>query len=148
MSQARPGWLAIAAIAATAFPAMAQDARGSLLGRVTDATDAVIVARPDVSAFTTPADVTLASLWSGHPEVTELVIERPVLSVPLLRERIATANPAPKGVVSSSETESGGVTIHRVTITDRIQPIVLAEKRAAPFANPRRLMTWRHVRRR
>ena len=64
------------------------------------------------------ADVTLSSLWSGHPEVTELVIERPVLSVPLLRERIATANPPPKGVVSSSETESGGVAIHRVTITD------------------------------
>jgi AsmA protein len=64
------------------------------------------------------ADVTLSSLWSGHPEVTELVIDRPVLSVPLLRERIATANPAPKGVVSSSETESGGVAIHRVTITD------------------------------
>jgi AsmA protein len=64
------------------------------------------------------ADVTLASLWSGHPEVTELVIERPVLSVPLLRERIATPNPAPKGVVSSSETGSGGVAIHRVTITD------------------------------
>src|SRR6185437_4565854 len=52
---------------------------------------------------TLQADVTLASLWSGHPEVTELVIERPVLSVPLLRERIAAPpNGAPKGVVSSS----------------------------------------------
>ena len=67
---------------------------------------------------TLQADVTLSSLWSGRPEVTELVIEHPVLSVPLLRERIATANPAPKGVVSSNEAESGGVTIHRVTITD------------------------------
>ena len=67
---------------------------------------------------TLQADVTLASLWSGHPEVTELAIERPVLSVPLLRERIATQNSAPKGVVSSSETGSGGVTIHRVTVTD------------------------------
>src|SRR6185437_12045342 len=67
---------------------------------------------------TLQADVTLASLWSGHPEVTELVIERPVLSVPLLRERIVTQNGAPKGVVSSSETERGGVTIRRITVTD------------------------------
>jgi len=64
------------------------------------------------------ADVTLASLWSGHPEVTQLVIERPILSVPLLRERIVTQNGAPKGVVSSSETERGGVTIRRITVTD------------------------------
>jgi len=67
---------------------------------------------------TLQADVTLASLWSGHPEVTELVIERPVLSVPLLRERAAAPNSAPKGVVSSSETESGTVAIHRVTVSD------------------------------
>ena len=67
---------------------------------------------------TLQADVTLSSLWSGHPEVTELVIERPVLSVPLLRERIAAPNPAPKGVVSSSETGNGSATIHRVTVID------------------------------
>jgi AsmA protein len=67
---------------------------------------------------TLQADVTLSSLWSGRPEVTELVIVRPVLSVPLLRERITAPNSAPKGVVSSSETENGGVTIHRVTVTD------------------------------
>jgi AsmA protein len=67
---------------------------------------------------TLQADVTLSSLWSGHPEVTELVIERPVLSVPLLRERVAAPNPAPKGVVSSSETGNGSVAIHRVTVID------------------------------
>ena len=33
------------------------------------------------------ADVTLASLWSGRPQVTELVMTKPVLHVPLLRER-------------------------------------------------------------
>jgi AsmA protein len=64
------------------------------------------------------ADVTLSSLWSGHPEVTELVIDRPVLSVPLLRERIAAPNSTPKGVVTSSEAETGAVAIHRVTVTD------------------------------
>jgi Uncharacterized protein involved in outer membrane biogenesis len=33
------------------------------------------------------ADLTLASVWSGHPQITELVIARPVLYHPLLRER-------------------------------------------------------------
>jgi AsmA protein len=64
------------------------------------------------------ADITLSSLWSGHPEVTELAMQHPVLSVPLLRERIAVPNPAPKGIVSSNASEGGGVTVHRVTITD------------------------------
>jgi AsmA protein len=67
---------------------------------------------------TLEADVTLSSLWSGHPEITELVIQRPVLSVPLLRERIAAPNSAPKGVVTSGETEAGAVTIRRVKVTD------------------------------
>ena len=44
------------------------------------------------------ADVTLSSLWSGRPQVTELVINKPVLHVPLLRERsgqlISSARPA------------------------------------------------------
>src|SRR5882757_10022986 len=33
------------------------------------------------------ANIRLASLWSGAPEVTELVVDHPVLTVPLLRER-------------------------------------------------------------
>src|SRR6202022_3062085 len=33
------------------------------------------------------ADMTLSSVWSGHPKITELVITRPVLYHPLLRER-------------------------------------------------------------
>ncbi len=37
--------------------------------------------------------MTLSSVWSGHPQVTELVIARPVLYVPLLRERTAPLNP-------------------------------------------------------
>ena len=40
------------------------------------------------------ADMTLASVWSGHPQVTELVIARPVLYAPLLRERAGTAQSA------------------------------------------------------
>ena len=42
--------------------------------------------------------MTLASLWSGRPQITELVVDSPVLHVPLLRERsgqlISSARPA------------------------------------------------------
>ncbi len=64
------------------------------------------------------ADVTLSSLWSGHPDVTELVIDRPVLSVPLLRERDGPENTRPKDAVSSAEAEAGAISINRVRITD------------------------------
>src|ERR1700749_806189 len=74
----------------------------------------------DVTLASRQPGVALASLGSGRPEVTELIIDHPVLSVPLLRERIATANSAPRGVVSSSESERRGVSLHRVTITDGI----------------------------
>jgi AsmA protein len=65
------------------------------------------------------ADVTLASLWSGHPEITELSIIRPALSVPLLRERtpapkVASSKPA----ASSREADSDAPTIERITVTD------------------------------
>ena len=33
------------------------------------------------------ADMTLSSAWSGHPEISELIVTKPVLYVPLLRER-------------------------------------------------------------
>ena len=42
------------------------------------------------------ADMTLASVWSGHPQITELVITRPVLHVPLLRERTGPLTPPPR----------------------------------------------------
>ena len=40
-----------------------------------------------LTAASIEADVTLASIWSGKPEVTELVIVRPVLNLPLQRAR-------------------------------------------------------------
>src|SRR5262245_3446960 len=40
-----------------------------------------------LTAASIEADVTLSSVWSGKPEITELVIVRPVLSLPLQRER-------------------------------------------------------------
>ena len=65
------------------------------------------------------ADMTLASVWSGHPQVTELVITRPVLHVPLLRERTGPLNPPPRTAApGSSETEADAPVINRVTVTD------------------------------
>jgi AsmA protein len=62
------------------------------------------------------ADITLASLWSGHPAITTLSIEHPVLSVPLLRERTAPPNPVAKPATSAPEADA--VAIGRVTVTD------------------------------
>src|SRR5229473_2392212 len=64
------------------------------------------------------ADVTLASVWAGRPQITELVIVRPVLSVPLLRERIRTANASAKPAASASEHDGNALAIDRVTVTD------------------------------
>src|ERR1700720_4690246 len=64
------------------------------------------------------ADLTLASVWAGRPEITELVIVRPVLNVPLLRERIRTPNPSAKPTASASERGGNAFAIDRVTITD------------------------------
>jgi AsmA protein len=46
-----------------------------------------------LTAASIQADVTLASVWSGKPQISELVIVRPVLNLPLERERIKDANP-------------------------------------------------------
>ena len=62
------------------------------------------------------ADVTLSSLWSGRPQVTELVISKPVLHVPLLRERsgrlISSARPA------ASPGGADKAAIDRIKVTD------------------------------
>jgi AsmA protein len=65
------------------------------------------------------ADVTLASLWSGHPEITELAIIRPVLNVPLLRERSAAPKVAStRPTAASREADSDVPTIEHITVTD------------------------------
>jgi AsmA protein len=66
------------------------------------------------------ANIKLASLWSGAPEVTELVIDHPVLTVPLLRERTVPRNPPPRGVTTATEAEANDKTVRigRVTVTD------------------------------
>ena len=64
------------------------------------------------------ADMTLASVWSGHPQITELVIARPVLYHPLLRERTRVPSPSVRPTTSSSERDSNALAIDRVTVTD------------------------------
>ena len=50
------------------------------------------------AASSIQADVTLASLWAGRPHVTELVIIRPVVNLPLRRERLKEANSAARSL--------------------------------------------------
>jgi AsmA protein len=40
-----------------------------------------------LTAVSIEADVTLSSIWSGKPEITDLVIVRPIVNLPLQRER-------------------------------------------------------------
>src|SRR4029077_18405614 len=66
-----------------------------------------------LTAASIQADVTLASLWSDRPQVTELLIVRPVLTLPL--QRVREANPPPRA--TSSGTGAANATIEHVSIT-------------------------------
>ena len=73
------------------------------------------------------ADVTLESVWSGHPHITELVIDHPVAHVPLLRQRTPPAIATSKPTAPSGEKEANALAVDRVTITNG----------AIAFFNPR-----------
>jgi AsmA protein len=73
------------------------------------------------------ADVTLESLWSGHPHITELAIVRPVAHVPLLRQRNPQAAPSAKPATPSRDDDANTPAIDHVTVTDG----------AVEFSNPR-----------
>ena len=60
------------------------------------------------------ADMSLSSIWSGHPRVSELVITRPVIYRPLLRERTLDAQPR----TAKPATESEAVIVDRVKVVD------------------------------
>jgi AsmA protein len=59
-------------------------------------------------------DMTTASLWSGRPQITELSIMRPVVNVPLHRERVADANASTKPARSG---DHNAYSIGHVSIT-------------------------------
>lgn len=60
------------------------------------------------------ADMSLASAWSGHPAISEIVVTHPVLYQPLLRERLPNAEASPKPLAL----DMNGATIDRVRITN------------------------------
>src|SRR5262249_49102449 len=60
------------------------------------------------------ADVTLSSVWSGHPHVSEIVVNKPVLYRALLRER--TQESPPRSMKSAGDDET--VSIDRMKIKD------------------------------
>jgi AsmA protein len=62
------------------------------------------------------ADITLAGLWSGHPEVTELVINRPDIRIPLRRKRQAAATSSKP--TAAADDDSGSPKIARITVID------------------------------
>ena len=63
------------------------------------------------------ADVTLGSVWSGQPQITELAIVHPTVYVPLLRERIAAPNSPSRPAPSSREADAKAFAVDHVTVT-------------------------------
>ncbi|MBR0995125.1 AsmA family protein [Bradyrhizobium japonicum] len=60
------------------------------------------------------ADMSLSSVWSGRPEIKELIVTRPVLYQPLLRERLPNAG----GSSKPRAFDVDGASIGRVKVTD------------------------------
>ena len=60
------------------------------------------------------ADMSLSSLWSGRPEISELVVTRPVFYQPLLRERLPNAGTPSKSLALDVD----GASIDRVKVAD------------------------------
>jgi AsmA protein len=60
------------------------------------------------------ADMTLSSVWSGHPHVSELIITNPVVHRALLRERVLDASSRS----TKPAAESDAVTVDRVKIVE------------------------------
>ncbi|MCK1392174.1 AsmA family protein [Bradyrhizobium sp. 1] len=60
------------------------------------------------------ADMSLSSVWSGSPEISELVVTHPVLYQPLLRERLPNASASSKPLAL----DANAARIDRVKVTD------------------------------
>jgi AsmA protein len=64
------------------------------------------------------AEIALQSLLSGHPQISDLVIDRPVLHVPLLRERSRHIDDASKPASASADTSAAVFPIGHVIVSD------------------------------
>ncbi|MDN5000798.1 AsmA family protein [Bradyrhizobium sp. GCM10027634] len=60
------------------------------------------------------ADMSLASAWSGHPAISEIIVTHPVLYQPLLRERLPNADASTKPLALDAD----GATIDHVRISN------------------------------
>ncbi|OPY95930.1 cell envelope biogenesis protein AsmA [Bradyrhizobium sacchari] len=60
------------------------------------------------------ADMSLSSVWSGTPAISELVVTHPVLYQPLLRERLPNAGATSKPIAL----DTAGATIDRIKVID------------------------------
>jgi AsmA protein len=64
------------------------------------------------------ADLSLRSALFGHPQISELVITKPVLHVPLRRERDARVDNSPKPATTPGDAATNDFTIDRVKVID------------------------------
>lgn len=60
------------------------------------------------------ADMSLASVWSGRPKLSEIVVTHPVMYQPLLRERLPNADASPKPLALDMD----GASIDHIKITN------------------------------
>ncbi|MBR0756543.1 AsmA family protein [Bradyrhizobium jicamae] len=99
-----------------------------------------------LTASSVEADMTLASLWSGKPEISELVIVRPVLNVPLQRERTRDNNPPAKANAGGSDTiriehiSVTGGTIVFANLRDRIESRIETLNADATIGDDRKIV--------
>lgn len=64
------------------------------------------------------AELAWRSALSGHPQISELVIDKPVLHVPLRREREARIDNSPKPATAPADAAADDFAVDHVKITD------------------------------
>ncbi|MHC2433966.1 AsmA family protein [Bradyrhizobium sp. USDA 4451] len=104
------------------------------------------------AAASVNAEMTLSSLWSGRAEITDLAIEKPVVNLPLQRERTRDHHPPAK----SSTSDSGGITIRHVGVTggtvvfsnvrDRVESRIEALNADATIGDDRKIVVTANAR--
>jgi AsmA protein len=88
-----------------------------------------------LTASSIQADVTLASVWAGKPQVTELVVVHPVLNLPLQRERVNEASSASKPAATRA---AEAFSIEHISVTGGTVDIsVAADRKIHLTANAR-----------
>ncbi|MCA1458944.1 AsmA family protein [Bradyrhizobium sp. BRP22] len=99
-----------------------------------------------LTASSMQADVTLSSLWSGEPQVTDLLIVRPVLTMPL--QRVREPNPPPKSSASGTSGAKFGIehvsviggTIVFSNVRDRVESRIETVNAEATVGSDRKIL--------